>query len=326
MHDPLWFFLHLPRTAGTTLNAILRDNFAPQEILSVYRAEDYRAARHLEPRQLDSVRLIQGHLFLQSYRPPRMYDRDVRVFTFLRDPVSRLISEYRFLKTWRANHMYTFLNDNRINFREYLLSGHQRLVYRGKNFMTRFFSGEGLPVERFPRRELEMAKHNLEHEFTVVGIQERFDESLLILADAMGLTSLYHERHNALVPVSQGEIGDPAVTGGAEDGAKPGAATIPVAMSGTDSAEVGPAPHGAGDGADLPVSDEDRALAMELNAADHELYCFACELFSTRVERQGASFPRRVRDFVRINTRYQRMCDLISASGQPPAEGIVLPK
>ena len=43
-----FFFFHLPRTAGTTLNAILKDNFAPEEVLSVYRREDYAACRELE--------------------------------------------------------------------------------------------------------------------------------------------------------------------------------------------------------------------------------------------------------------------------------------
>lgn len=34
--DETLFFLHLPRTAGTTLNAVLHDNFAPETVLSVY--------------------------------------------------------------------------------------------------------------------------------------------------------------------------------------------------------------------------------------------------------------------------------------------------
>lgn len=35
MTAPLFFF-HLPRTAGTTLNTILRDNFPAQATMNIY--------------------------------------------------------------------------------------------------------------------------------------------------------------------------------------------------------------------------------------------------------------------------------------------------
>lgn len=203
MDTRLHFFLHLPRTAGTTLNAIIRDNFAPHEIFSVYSAEEYHRHREIRPEALEGVRVIQGHLFLETYRPPRIYSRDVSVFTFLRDPVERLVSEYIFLKSWPQNHMYAYLNENNIGFGDYVESMEPRLVYRGKNFMTRFFSGEDFDVQSYPEQALRAAMHNLEHVFDFVGIQERFDESLLLLAEHLGLRSLCHEKRNVLAPESR---------------------------------------------------------------------------------------------------------------------------
>ena len=47
---------------------------------------------------------------------------------------------------------------------------------------------------------LALAKKHREESFCFVGIQERFDESLLLLADEIGLQKLFHERRNMLRP------------------------------------------------------------------------------------------------------------------------------
>lgn len=47
---------------------------------------------------------------------------------------------------------------------------------------------------------LALAKKHLEESFCFVGIQERFEESLLLLADEIGLQKLFHERRNMLRP------------------------------------------------------------------------------------------------------------------------------
>lgn len=98
--DETLFFLHLPRTAGTTLNAVLHDNFAPETVLSVYAKEDYERCRMLEADVLERIRLIEGHLMPESFDPPSLYGRRLRMFTLLREPLSRLVSEYVFQKSW----------------------------------------------------------------------------------------------------------------------------------------------------------------------------------------------------------------------------------
>ncbi|QLA16810.1 sulfotransferase family 2 domain-containing protein [Desulfolutivibrio sulfoxidireducens] len=193
-----FFFLHIPRTAGTTINSVLKNTFQPKEILSVYRDGDYKAFHELDPAFLDHTKLIQGHLLLHSYDPPQIYSREVRPFTFLRNPVDRLVSEYLFLKSWPDNHLYRYLNEGDVSFREYIQSDAKELRFRGKNFMTRAVSGMDFDVFRFPRQALETAKHHIEHVFGFVGIQERFDESLLLLREFLGLRSIFYEAMNAI--------------------------------------------------------------------------------------------------------------------------------
>lgn len=197
--DETLFFLHLPRTAGTTLNAVLHDNFAPETVLSVYAKEDYERCRMLEADVLERIRLIEGHLMPESFDPPSLYGRRLRMFTLLREPLSRLVSEYVFQKSWPENHLYAYLNENAVSFRDYLTSNDPLLKFRGRNFVTHCLAGVFAP-DRNPDEVLALAKKHLEESFCFVGIQERFDESLLLLADEIGLQKLFHERRNMLRP------------------------------------------------------------------------------------------------------------------------------
>ncbi len=269
MNTP-FFFLHIPRTAGTTINSIIKHNFEPHEILSIYRDSDYRKHETVDAALLDRIRLIQGHLLLETHDPPRIYGRDVRVFTFLRNPVERLVSEYLFQKSWPDNHLYRYLNEKNVSFADYITSQDKRLKYRGKNFMTRAVSGMDFDLGSFPRTALDTAKRYIEHVFGFVGIQEMFDESLLLLRDFLGLRSIYHERMNVL-----------------RDGAKE---------------------H---------VTEADRALALERNAADAELYGFAVETFKDRIAGRGPGFSRELKAFRTINAKFGRVCALITARDGP---------
>ena len=202
------FFLHIPRTAGTTLNAVIRNNFAPEEVLSIYSRADYERMAVLDEEVLAPIRLIQGHLFLQSYDPPMSYAREVEVFTFLREPVARLVSQYLFELHWEENSLHTFLNEGGVTFADYVTSDCKELRYRGRNFMTRMLSGMDFALDSFPRAALDAAKRNLESVFGFVGVQERFDESLVMLQDFLGLESILHERRNALRPALKERIAE----------------------------------------------------------------------------------------------------------------------
>jgi len=270
------FFLHIPRTAGTTLNTILLNNFKADEIISVYEKDDYDLHAFHSAEELKSIRLIQGHLLLQRYAPPMMYGQPVRVFTFLREPVERLVSEYAFLRSWPANHLYRHLNDNAVSFREYIESREKQLVYRGKNFMTRCISGMD-DSRNYPVRAIARAKLHLEKSFGCVGIQERFMESIVMLAEFLGLENLLHEKRNALKKSAFPEI-----------------------------------------------SSEERAVAEEYNRGDIELYRFASELFDDRVKALGTEFSEKVRKLEFLNTKFQKISNLLMKQSETKEEGAIL--
>ncbi|MBD5627437.1 MAG: sulfotransferase family 2 domain-containing protein [Desulfovibrio sp.] len=194
---PPLFFLHFPRTAGTTVDDIFAANYPAEQILKIYSQEEFKKYQYIDEAAFARIRYITGHLLLTSTNPTQFYGKPVRAFTFLRDPVKRLHSEYIFLKTWKNQHLYEYLNSQDISFSQYIASTDKLLRYRGKNFMTRCISGD--PLEKTDlAASLAKAKHHLEHSFLFFGLQERFMESMLLLSRQAELPNILHQKRNAL--------------------------------------------------------------------------------------------------------------------------------
>lgn len=192
MASPL-FFLHIPKTAGTTLNAILDANFAPDSVLDLYTDEQHRRVRDMTYNRLAGYSLVRGHVFVQDFDD--IFDGPVpmRAFTFLRDPVDRVISEYFFLRRWPRSHLYRYLNENDVSLVDYVTAGTGVLRRRGCNNMVNSLSGTGT---RSLMERVGLAWRNLSERFACFGILERFDESLLMLAREAGLSETFYERRN----------------------------------------------------------------------------------------------------------------------------------
>lgn len=89
-----WVFLHVQKTAGTSLQNMLVETFGAE---LVYREHGDTLYLH-SPAELSSYALFAGHFTHDSLRYiPR---RKVNVFTFVRAPKERLLSLYNF---WRAH-------------------------------------------------------------------------------------------------------------------------------------------------------------------------------------------------------------------------------
>jgi hypothetical protein len=104
MKKPLYVFLHLPKTGGTTIKKHLRNNFSPEELAPVMLTWDYchdeRNKIHqkfldMPQAEKDKLKCLYGMNVWYSikYCFP---NRDVRFITIMREPFSRAISHYRF--------------------------------------------------------------------------------------------------------------------------------------------------------------------------------------------------------------------------------------
>lgn len=188
-----YFFLHIPKTAGTTLNTVLDENFGTDTIFDVYTDEQRLRLRDTTYEELIRYRLVRGHVFITNFADILDGPIPFKVFTFLRDPVERVVSEYHFLKNWPKSHLYRYLNENDISLSLYVTSNAPELRMRGRNCMVNSLSGVGLASID---EGLDMAWHHLKDRFAFYGLLERFDESLLMLAKHLDLRRCLYERHN----------------------------------------------------------------------------------------------------------------------------------
>lgn len=194
MSRALHFFLHIPKTAGTTLNDILRANYPEGTVLDAYDAKGYRRVRELTEADLETLHLVQGHMFVHDFDELLEGQVPILAMTFLRDPVARVLSEYRFLKSWPGQHLYELMNKDNISLEEFVATERPELIHHGKNLMTKSLCGA--VKNDTDDAMLERAWKNLSQRFACFGLVERFDESLLLLKLALGLSTIFYEQRN----------------------------------------------------------------------------------------------------------------------------------
>jgi hypothetical protein len=155
-----------------------------------------RTSRKIAQPKKSRNRVLAGHVPFCVFR--ELLPADTRYMTFLRDPVDRVVSHYwRHIR--RQDPARAGLVKTRAGARTKADSFEQALVEmrlpQVNNYATRFLCDHASPGAELPPDALETAKANL-REFEFVGIQERFEESLVLLQRLLGLGSApYQDRH-----------------------------------------------------------------------------------------------------------------------------------
>jgi hypothetical protein len=182
--EPPIAFVHVPKTAGGTVTSMFNETLSRKEVLRCpnYLRSPERTAKILSRRRAAQTRVAVGRvpygLYREHLRP------DTRYMTFLREPVDRVVSYY-----YRHAHrpgVSPEMRKQRGKAASLEEAIEMRIPQLEQNLATRFLCGDPSPMEELPADALERAKSNL-REFTFVGIQERFWESIVLLRRALGL-------------------------------------------------------------------------------------------------------------------------------------------
>jgi len=182
-------FLHVPKTAGTTIRGIAYSHYGEARIAPIYPGEPMYLGieefAKLPEAQRDCADFVIGHVMFGFHRH-LSGKRPYRYATMLREPIRRCASLY---DHFAARH-----------FRgappaiAALLERPEGFQFN--NHQTRTLSGMHAPLGKCPRAMLDKAKENVEQAFVYLGITELFDESLLFAEAVLGWPLRPYEARN----------------------------------------------------------------------------------------------------------------------------------
>lgn len=193
-------FIHIPKTGGLTMEGLISRQYPKKSTfwLSLQRPELVSEFAAMPKEDRAKLECLMGHI---PFGYCKHLPRPATHATLLRDPVARFISEYRHLVRFPRPGAWLPPPAALETLNDYL---DYRIQTNATNIQTRLISGhfpefgEMPPFEPLPDTALEEAKQNLREQFAVVGVTERFDETLLLLKHRMGWTKrVYYARRNA---------------------------------------------------------------------------------------------------------------------------------
>lgn len=178
---PLIFF-HVGKAGGSSLRDILKRYYNKENVYTISSKNNKKAEREfteLSPAELAGIKLLMGHMHfgLHEYFP----GADAKYFTFLRHPVSRLISSYEYAKRHPFHQAHKKFSKANLTFEE-------SLGFMTFNRVTMQLAG--VQDKKIPCNDnfYNQAIENLERHFVFVGLMEKFNESVLLLAKTLDWT------------------------------------------------------------------------------------------------------------------------------------------
>jgi hypothetical protein len=289
-------FLHIPKSAGTTLASCLTDNYYNYEYVEAKVSQYERMQRFYEgdifyypegfykdplkdlPAHMipflnqPDLRVVTGHF---SYGIHKHIQAEAKYITILRDPVERVVSLYYhllnteiinkgislelFLEGIPSDGWLVNLTDwfpVKPKFTENEIRECSRCML--DNDQTRRISGMEPPFGNCNESIFRLACQNIAERFILVGLTERFDESLLMLSHKLGWEKVRY------VPKLKNR-------------AKPNLTALPQHLL---------------------------SKIEQLNYWDRKLYEYASKLFENNIKALGPDFKDKISQFSQSNKKY----------------------
>jgi Sulfotransferase family len=174
-------FIHIPKTAGTTLTSLLNSKFHQSKICP---AEVWSELVEIPADRLHQYQLFRGHFF---YDINDLIPRKPVYITILRQPIERVISGYEFMRRNPPTRTEALTNHHKaktMSLKEYVSDMENPSM---SNSQTRHLS-----LSRYkddPEQWLSIAKQHLS-EFAYFGLVERFQDSMALLTYTFGWNPL----------------------------------------------------------------------------------------------------------------------------------------
>lgn len=213
--NTLYFFVHVPKTAGSTFVKQLTKNFVKDELLEVspklfeltendsgakYKKAAEKYFSRLSKKQKKKLKVVYGHSLPNGLE--KYFDQEVRYITFLRDPSRRVVSLYNFFRM-------LYENDNKI-----LRLRHKNNLEDQKRIERLLLVNNKIPEfeewfeEKFKKEKRDYALmssvdyfdkfgHKNLDKFYFVGLTENYEEDSLFVYHEMSIDKLFASQNKS---------------------------------------------------------------------------------------------------------------------------------
>jgi len=194
-------FLHLPKTAGSSLKTVFENQYKPSEIINVYSPEEEKIMQEKK----EEIAIVSGHF---PFGLHNKYYSDAKYITILRDPVERVISLYYFIKRTPTNQFHEKINSENISLKDFVLN--DEMLKEVYNLQTKFIAGLNgyVSEEMITMETYNKAVQNIENHFIVTGLTERFDETILMMKNELNWSYPVYIKQNVAKKKEKPEVSD----------------------------------------------------------------------------------------------------------------------